>query len=86
MHGIVLIKGEGIKIQEAGPARKPGQIPAYHTHGLRQHYGTAKYHKRPDCAVLVRWKPGKCLGKTIMREWYDSYSQIADYEKCKRCF
>lgn len=86
MSETVNFVGKGIKVQDTGATRVPGQVPVYHTHGVRQYYGTAKFHKRPDCTVLVRWKPGKHLGKTIMREWYDSYNQISENDRCRRCF
>ncbi len=51
-----------LKIQDAG--RKvpdplpPGAIVFYHTHGLRQYYGSCKLHKDPNCRHLLRWEPG----------------------------
>lgn len=51
-----------LKIQDAGrecPAvLPPGAVVYYHTHGLRQYFGTCKLHKDPTCPHLLRWEPG----------------------------
>ena len=75
-----------MKIQDAGPNRKNGQIPVYHTHGLRQWYGTCKIHKDLNCPHLVHWRQGRGLGKTIMREWWNSYDDIYVGFRCKTCW
>lgn len=74
------------EIQDCGPAPRPGQVPVYHTHGLRQYMGTCKIHKFSSCAHLTNWTPGSGLGKTIMREWEDDYSKVPESARCKTCF
>lgn len=67
-----------------------GNFPTYHTHGPRQYYGTCKYHKKLDCPVLKRWKPfkvrGKSMGKTVMREWFNSEEEVSVQSRCKVCW
>ncbi len=75
-----------MKLQDAGSSRLPGQVPVYHSHGLRQYHGTCKIHRSLDCQYLVHWKPGFGLSKTIMREWNDTYSQVPVDARCHRCF
>jgi len=89
---IKLPNGEVVPIQDAGDTHhKPGQVAVYHTHGDRQYYGTCKYHKRPDCYILVQWKPGRILngrgqlGKCIMRE-YVFEKDLPKSSRCKRCW
>ena len=78
---------ESCKIQDAGGSKTVlDTIAVYHTHGLRQYLGSAKYHIKPDCPVLVKWKPGAGLAKTIMREWFPSYSYIYNESRCKICW
>ncbi len=74
------------KIQDAGTSFRPGQIATYHTHGVRQYKGTCKYHIRPDCVHLLRWKPMKGMSKTIMREGFDFEQQIGEPDRCKTCW
>ena len=68
------------------------EIPVYHTHGLRQYYGTCRFHKRPDCTHLRNWKPGwRCGGKVqlkrvIMREWVKAYGDIPESMRCRTCY
>lgn len=79
-----------ITVNDAGPAARPGQVPVYHTHGLRQWMGTCKIHMRPDCPHLAHWKPethrGERLAKTVIREWEDSYENVSPRNRCRTCF
>jgi len=51
-----------VKFQDAGPRvpdpLPPGAVIFYHTHGVRQYFGTCKLHKDPECRHLVHWEPG----------------------------
>jgi hypothetical protein len=75
-----------VRVQDAGSHRREGQVPVYHTHGLRQYLGTAKLHARLTCPHLTSWKPGKHLGRTFMCEWEDSYTSVPSSLRCKTCF
>lgn len=77
-----------IPIQDAGYTRgdKPenGEVFVFHTHGLRQYLGICKMHRTPQCRHLVFWRPGKYLGKTIMRESVNINS--IRNQLCKTCW
>ncbi len=76
-----------VSLQDAGTSHHDdNDVPVYHTHGHRQHMGTCKTHKSLDCPHLVNWKPGRNLGKTIMREWEKNYEAIPKSWRCKTCF
>jgi hypothetical protein len=76
-----------VSLQDAGAKKlTENDVPVYHTHGLRQYMGDAKYHKRLDCPHLTNWKPGKGLGKTIMREWESQYEDVPPRMRCRTCF
>lgn len=83
--------GEDGDIQDAGDSL-PGQVPVYHTHGLRQHLGTCKLHKRSDCPHLRHWRPGSRaggkiqLGKILIREWFGTYEDVPKFARCRTCF
>ena len=64
---------------------KKNHLFVYHVHGFRQYMGTIKWHYSPNCSVLETWKPGKNLGKTIMRD-YRTYREFLDSAcgVCKR--
>jgi hypothetical protein len=51
-----------VKFQDAGSKvpdpLPPGAVIFYHTHGVRQYFGTCKLHKDPNCRHLVHWEPG----------------------------
>ena len=77
----------GVGLQDAGTTHhNPGDVPVYHTHGLRQYLGRCKIHKRLDCPHLLRWTPGKGLGKTVMREHESNYNQVPQSWRCRTCF
>lgn len=67
------MKSQGpLKIQDAGcrppDPLPPGGIFVYHTHGRRQYYGTCKYHRDPNCSVLLNWEPGYLRLRSAWRE------------------
>ena len=75
-----------VSLQDTGPTKRDGQVPVYHTHGLRQYLGTCKIHKRFDCPHLKNWVPSKGMRKIIMREWEDNYEQVPKFCRCRTCF
>jgi hypothetical protein len=76
-----------VSLQDAGTSHHAeNDVPVYHTHGLRQYLGKCKVHKSLDCPHLKNWKPGKGLGKTIMREWEKKYDEVPKSWRCQTCF
>lgn len=77
----------GVPIQDTGPRRTERlRVPVYHTHGYRQYMGTCRIHTRADCRHLLHWKPGRRLGRVIMREWEESLDAVPVTWRCKTCW
>jgi len=74
-------------VQDVESAPHPdGWIPLYHTHGLRQYMGTAKFHYDPNCRHLLAWKPFHQLAKVLIREWFVSLDTIPVQFRCRSCW
>lgn len=83
--------GQHFQVAGAGPAGLYdsvgglGDTIVYHTHGLRQYFGTCKLHRDPDCPPLKHWRPG-WGSKTIIVEFFGSGDEVPERSRCRRCW
>lgn len=80
-------KSSDYAIEDFTNGREPSsnETFVYYTHGDRQYYGTAKYHKIHDCPHLKRWKPSKGFAKVVLKHIYP-LSSLDSANTCKTCW